>query len=91
MQKPVTFFRQVLSLCEYPELLEHPATADIYPPDAIEVRYLAERRWTHHCKGCCLWCLLAACQCLQRAGPLCAAVCCTAGDACRPANVHHLL
>ncbi|PRW60642.1 alanine aminotransferase 2 [Chlorella sorokiniana] len=34
-QKPITFFRQVLSLCEYPALLEHPAAADIYPPDAI--------------------------------------------------------
>ncbi|KAL4426056.1 hypothetical protein ABPG77_007852 [Micractinium sp. CCAP 211/92] len=34
-QKPITFFRQVLSLCEYPELINHPAAADIYPPDAI--------------------------------------------------------
>ncbi|KAL4421585.1 hypothetical protein ABPG75_010876 [Micractinium tetrahymenae] len=34
-QKPISFFRQVLSLCEYPELMEHPAAADIYPPDAI--------------------------------------------------------
>lgn len=38
MQKPVTFFRQVLSLCEYPELLEHPAAADIYPADVVAVR-----------------------------------------------------
>lgn len=37
-QKPVTFFRQVLSLCEYPALMEHPAAAEIYPPDAIAVR-----------------------------------------------------
>jgi hypothetical protein len=37
-QKPVTFFRQVLSLCEYRELLDNPLAAQIYPPDAIEVR-----------------------------------------------------
>lgn len=37
LQKPITFFRQVLSLCEYPELINHPAAADIYPPDAIAV------------------------------------------------------
>lgn len=36
-QKPITFFRQVLSLCEYPELMSHPAAADIYPPDAVAV------------------------------------------------------
>lgn len=36
-QKPVTFFRQVLSLCEYRELLDHPLAAEIYPTDAIEV------------------------------------------------------
>lgn len=38
LQKPITFFRQVLSLCEYPELMEHPGAAAIYPPDAIAVR-----------------------------------------------------
>jgi len=31
-QKPITFFRQVLALCNYPELLSH---SDIFPVDAI--------------------------------------------------------
>ncbi|PSC68925.1 alanine aminotransferase 2 [Micractinium conductrix] len=35
-QKSMTFFRQVLSLCEYPALLDHPASKEIYPPDVIE-------------------------------------------------------
>lgn len=35
-QKPITFFRQVLSLCEYRELLDNELAAQIYPPDAIE-------------------------------------------------------
>jgi hypothetical protein len=37
LQKPITFFRQVLSLCEYRELLDNELAAQIYPPDAIEV------------------------------------------------------
>ncbi|KAL4855137.1 Alanine aminotransferase 2 [Chlorella vulgaris] len=35
-KKPITFFRQVLSLCEYRELLDNELAAQIYPPDAIE-------------------------------------------------------
>lgn len=34
-QKPVTFFRQVLSLCDYPELIEHEAASQIFPSDVI--------------------------------------------------------
>jgi len=34
-QKPITFFRQVASLCEYPELLENELVKQIYPSDAI--------------------------------------------------------
>ena len=38
-QKPITFFRQVVSLCEYPDLLEpenRKATEQLFPADAIE-------------------------------------------------------
>ncbi|ORY98002.1 pyridoxal phosphate-dependent transferase [Syncephalastrum racemosum] len=37
-QKPITFFRQVASLCENPELLEHPRRdlLKLYPADAID-------------------------------------------------------
>lgn len=34
-QKPITFFRQVLALCTYPELLESESTAAAFPSDAI--------------------------------------------------------
>lgn len=34
-QRPITFWRQVISLCEYPDLLGHPLVDRIYPPDAI--------------------------------------------------------
>eukprot|EP00180_Rhodochaete_pulchella_P002306 Plantae.Rhodophyta-Rhodochaete_pulchella.ctg3488.p1 GENE.Plantae.Rhodophyta-Rhodochaete_pulchella.ctg3488~~Plantae.Rhodophyta-Rhodochaete_pulchella.ctg3488.p1 ORF type:complete len:511 (+),score=57.11 Plantae.Rhodophyta-Rhodochaete_pulchella.ctg3488:43-1533(+) len=34
-QKPITFFRQVLSLVSWPGQLEDPRTADIFPPDAV--------------------------------------------------------
>jgi aspartate/methionine/tyrosine aminotransferase len=34
-QKPVTFVRQVLSLLEYPRLLELPAAARVFPADVI--------------------------------------------------------
>jgi len=35
-QKPITFIRQVLSLVEYPELLENPNIHLLYPEDVIE-------------------------------------------------------
>lgn len=35
-QQPITYFRQVLALCEYPPLLEHPAIADMFPSDVIK-------------------------------------------------------
>eukprot|EP01087_Luapelamoeba_hula_P002861 TRINITY_DN1265_c0_g1_i1.p1 TRINITY_DN1265_c0_g1~~TRINITY_DN1265_c0_g1_i1.p1 ORF type:complete len:559 (-),score=94.40 TRINITY_DN1265_c0_g1_i1:27-1703(-) len=35
-QKPLTFFRQVLSLMEYPDILDNPAAAALYPIDAME-------------------------------------------------------
>jgi alanine transaminase len=35
-QKPMTYFRQVLCLCEYPQLLEEPAAAQLFPADVIE-------------------------------------------------------
>lgn len=34
-QQPITFFRQVLALCQYPALLDHPNAASIFPADAI--------------------------------------------------------
>ncbi|BGP19593.1 hypothetical protein JCM10213_009314 [Rhodosporidiobolus nylandii] len=35
-QKPLTFLRQISALTEYPELLDHPASSQIFPRDAIE-------------------------------------------------------
>lgn len=35
-QKPITFWRQVISLLEYPELMENPLAQQIYPADTIE-------------------------------------------------------
>jgi len=35
-QKPITYFRQVLSLMDYPEMADHPAAKEIYPADAIK-------------------------------------------------------
>ena len=35
-QKPLTFIRQVLSLVEYPDLLNNPNISSLYPSDAIE-------------------------------------------------------
>ncbi|GAA6043938.1 hypothetical protein JCM8097_000912 [Rhodosporidiobolus ruineniae] len=35
-QKPLTFLRQVSALTEYPELLDHPASSQIFPKDAID-------------------------------------------------------
>lgn len=34
-QKPLTFLRQLLSLVEYPELLNHPETLKLYPRDIV--------------------------------------------------------
>ncbi len=34
-QKPMTYIRQILSLMEYPALIEHPQNTDIYPMDII--------------------------------------------------------
>ncbi|KAJ5068820.1 alanine aminotransferase [Anaeramoeba ignava] len=35
-QKPISFFRMVLALCEYPDLLQNPEVEKIFPKDAIE-------------------------------------------------------
>ncbi len=35
-QKPLTYLRQVLSLIEYPALLENPETVKLYPKDIVE-------------------------------------------------------
>jgi aspartate/methionine/tyrosine aminotransferase len=35
-QKPLTYIRQILSLMEYPQLLEHPEITKLYPADIIE-------------------------------------------------------
>eukprot|EP00878_Enallax_costatus_P033859 GHUV01037435.1.p1 GENE.GHUV01037435.1~~GHUV01037435.1.p1 ORF type:complete len:496 (+),score=103.97 GHUV01037435.1:60-1547(+) len=35
-QKPITYLRQVLSLCEYPQLLDHPQIGNLFPSDVIE-------------------------------------------------------
>ncbi|GMM28561.1 alanine transaminase [Martiniozyma asiatica (nom. inval.)] len=34
-QKPLTFYRQVLSLLEYPELISNPVSKEIYPDDVL--------------------------------------------------------
>lgn len=34
-QKPITFYRQVLSLIEYPDLLENEKAKEIFPQDAM--------------------------------------------------------
>jgi aspartate/methionine/tyrosine aminotransferase len=34
-QKPLSFLRQILSLVEYPELLNHPETLKLYPRDIV--------------------------------------------------------
>lgn len=45
-QKPITFFRQVLALVEYPDLLQDSSAANIFPADARDRarRYLQEVR-----------------------------------------------
>ncbi|MDX1571101.1 MAG: aminotransferase class I/II-fold pyridoxal phosphate-dependent enzyme [Xanthomonadales bacterium] len=35
-QTPITFYRQVLALCDYPDLLDHPEVGKLYAPDAVE-------------------------------------------------------
>ena len=35
-QKPITYNRQVLSLCTAPFLLDHPKVTELYPQDAID-------------------------------------------------------
>ncbi|GAA5874311.1 hypothetical protein JCM16303_005806 [Sporobolomyces ruberrimus] len=35
-QKPLTYLRQISALTEYPDLLDHPASASIFPKDAID-------------------------------------------------------
>ena len=35
-QKPLTYLRQILSLVEYPELLQHKNTAELYPADVLQ-------------------------------------------------------
>jgi alanine transaminase len=35
-QKPITFFRQVLSILHYPQILNHAAVNNIFPADVIE-------------------------------------------------------
>jgi len=35
-QKPLTYLRQILSLVEYPELLESKKAADLYPADVLQ-------------------------------------------------------
>ncbi len=35
-QKPLTYLRQMLSLVEYPELLQHKNTAEFYPADVLK-------------------------------------------------------
>ncbi|KAJ9094455.1 hypothetical protein QFC21_005994 [Naganishia friedmannii] len=34
-QQPITFWRQVIAMCEYPDLMGHPLADKIFPPDAI--------------------------------------------------------
>ncbi|KAG2447826.1 hypothetical protein HYH02_007282 [Chlamydomonas schloesseri] len=34
-QKPITYFRQVLALCECPQLLSHPNIRELFPEDVI--------------------------------------------------------
>jgi len=43
-QKPITFFRQVLALTDYPDLLKLPNVESLFPKDAIErAKWLLER------------------------------------------------
>jgi aspartate/methionine/tyrosine aminotransferase len=43
-QRPLTFVRQVLSLLEYPELMDSPCAAQLYPADAVaRARMITEK------------------------------------------------
>jgi aspartate/methionine/tyrosine aminotransferase len=46
-QKPLSYIRQMLSLLEYPELLEHPATAERFPGDVLARAREILRRHPH--------------------------------------------
>ncbi|KAL3149453.1 hypothetical protein ABBQ32_002241 [Trebouxia sp. C0010 RCD-2024] len=35
-QKPVTFYRQVLAICDYPQLLDAPESQKLFPPDVLK-------------------------------------------------------
>jgi alanine transaminase len=45
-QKPLTYVRQVLALCQYPDLIERAAA--LFPPDVLETA----RRRTRRARGC---------------------------------------
>jgi aspartate/methionine/tyrosine aminotransferase len=49
-QKPLTFFRQILSLLEYPELIENQEIARIFPKDLVE-RAKNILKWHPHGTG----------------------------------------
>ncbi|KAL4445721.1 hypothetical protein ABPG77_008920, partial [Micractinium sp. CCAP 211/92] len=52
VQKPVTFVRQVLSLCQWPELLDQPQAAQTFPPDVLQS---IQARDGHPCNPKDLW------------------------------------
>ena len=35
-QKPISFFRQVIALCDFPDILDNPKVTELYPQDAID-------------------------------------------------------
>lgn len=35
-QKPITFYRQVLAICDYPQLLDAPESQKLFPPDVLK-------------------------------------------------------
>ena len=55
-QKPLTYLRQILALCEYPELVETAKAA--FPPDAMET---ATRQLAHHFQLLCMAKFLFGC------------------------------
>ena len=46
-QRPLTYLRQMLSLLEYPELMEHPETTRLYPADIVARAREILRRHPH--------------------------------------------
>lgn len=46
-QKPLTYIRQILSLMEYPALLDDPAASKIYPADIIELAKKLHHQMPH--------------------------------------------